>query len=508
MERMKCESKDIRSKNIELLQSIFPSCVTESVDTDGTTSKRVDMDMLRILLNGDAAEAEEKYELTWVGKKKCILEANEQIKKILRPDIKKSVNWDTTGNLYIEGDNLDALKLLQEDYAGRIKMIYIDPPYNTGNDFIYNDTFRMKSDWCSMIYPRLLLARKLLTEDGVICISIDDNEIDNLRKICYEIFGEKNLVNCFIWNCSTAGGIRPKFASKTHEYIVVFAKNKEALPTIYAPLSQAAIKLYNRQDEKGIYRDKDFVFKNKSANANQKYEIVCPDGECVHPKEGYIYRFIKSRYEKALEEGCVTFKQTTTGPLVNSSGEQAHWNIYIKKYLGDATGAPSTLIPKEMMSIYNVGTRCVQELFDGVRVFENVKPVDVITYFIDMFGGENSYIMDFFSGSATTAHAVLQNNVEKKKSNRFILVQLPEETSEKSDAYKAGYQNICEIGEERIRRAARQIRSANGDAAYDDGFRVFHIEESDPKATVTGQGHKSIVTKTSAGKAGPEKAMK
>lgn len=403
-------------------------------------------------------------------------------------------------NLYIEGDNLEVLKLLQETYLGKVKMIYIDPPYNTGSDFVYNDDFsvecgewrvksgdydesgnrmvtntesngRFHTDWLNMIYPRLRLAKDFLADDGVIVISIDDNEIENMRKCCDEIFGEDNLVNCFIWNCSTAGGIRPKFASKTHEYILVYGKNKNALDMIYAPLSSDAIKMYTQEDNKGRYRDKDFVFKNKSTNINQKYGIVCPDGEMVYPKDGYIYRFIRAKFDEALNDGIVTFKRTTTGPLVDENGNQAHWNIYIRKYLGDAMGAPSTLVPKEMMSIYNVGTQCVQDLFDGVRVFENVKPVDVIVYLVNMLSTKDGYIMDFFSGSATTAHAVMKLNAEDGGHRKFIMVQLPEKTDEKSEAYKAGYKNICEIGKERIRRAGKQILSAGGQLSM-DGVRL------------------------------------
>ena len=227
---------------------------------------------------------------------------------------------------------------------------------------------------------------------------------------------------------------------------------------IYAPLSSDAIKMYTQKDEKGLYRDKDFVFKNKSTNNNQKYGIECPDGEVVYPKDGYIYRFIRPKFDEALQENMVTFKKTNTGPLVTADGKQAHWNIYIRKYLGEAMGAPSTLIPKEMMSIYNVGTQCVQDLFDGVRVFENVKPVDVITYLVNMLSSTGDTILDFFSGSATTAHAVMQLNAEDGGHRKFIMVQLPEKTDEKSEAYKAGYKNICEIGKERIRRAGKKMK--------------------------------------------------
>lgn len=474
----------------------------------GGYCKAVNFEMLKQMLSDEVIAGDEAYEFTWVGKRNTIVEANRAIRKTLRPKMADSVDWAKTRNMYIEGDNLDVLKLLQESYFNSVRIIYIDPPYNTGSDFIYLDEFktdedeyeedlgifdeygnrmfknldtngRYHSDWCSMIYARLMLARNLLTADGVIFISIDDNEQENMKKICDEIFGEKNFVNCFIWNCSTAGGIRPKFASKTHEYIYCYAKDKAQVSTFFAPLSGDAIKMYNQKDENGqLYRDKDFVFKNKSTNVNQKYEIECPDGEKVHPKNGYIYRFIRERFEEALREGLVTFKKTSTGPLVDSNGNQAHWNIYIKKYLGDAMGAPSTLVPKENMSIYNVGTQCVQDLFGGVRVFENVKPVNVIQYFVNMVAQDEDIVMDFFSGSATTAQAVMQTQVDKNIELSYILVQVPEKTDEKSEAYKAGYKNICEIGKERIRRAAKKLHEDNPDAEFDDGFRVLKLDDS------------------------------
>ena len=478
MDGMGFESVDGFQKNVERIAEIFPSCVREGKNERGETVRGIDLQALRLLL-GDSVIGDERYEFCWIGKRESLLEANRPVKKILRPVIGDSVQWDTTGNLYIEGDNLDALKLLQESYFNSVKVIYIDPPYNTGNDFVYADNFK-KSDWCSMIYSRLTVARNLLREDGAIFISIDDCEQENLKKICDEVFGEKNYVNTFIWNCSTAGGIRPRFASKTHEYIFCYGKDKSKLKSFWAPLSGDAVKMYHRRDEEGrLYRDKDFVFKNKSANEKQKYEIVCPDGERVHPKDGYIYRFVRERFDQALREGLVTFKRSANGPLENADGGQAHWNIYIKKYLGDAMGAPSTLVPKESISIYNVGTRCVQELFDGVRVFENVKPVNVIQYFINMVVEDGDTVMDFFSGSASTAHAVMQTQVDKKLELHYILVQLPEPCREKSEAYRAGYPTICEIGKERIRRAAERLRAEEGGRDRDFGFRVFRVEDAD-----------------------------
>ena len=506
MDKLKMHTSNKADENFRKLVAMFPNAVTETINENGEVVRAIDKDVLMQEISCTVVDGnEERYQFTWPDKKKSVLLANAPINKTLRPVREDetvptgadsegkpycssgSVNFDTTENLYIEGDNLEVLKLLQETYLGKIKMIYIDPPYNTGSDFVYEDDFaqstdeylansgqfdeegnrmvqntesngRFHTDWLNMIYPRLRLAKDLLSEQGVLVISIDDNEIENMRKCCDDIFGEENLVNCFIWNCSTAGGIRPKFASKTHEYILVYAKNKNAMDMIYAPLSSDAIKMYTQKDEKGLYRDKDFVFKNKSTNNNQKYGIECPDGEVVYPKGGYIYRFIRPKFDEALQENMVTFKKTNTGPLVTADGKQAHWNIYIRKYLGDAMGAPSTLIPKEMMSIYNVGTQCVQDLFDGVRVFENVKPVDVITYLVNMLSSTGDTILDFFSGSATTAHAVMQLNAEDGGHRKFIMVQLPEKTDEKSEAYKAGYKNICEIGKERIRRAGKKMK--------------------------------------------------
>ena len=532
MDKLKMQTANKADENFKKLAEMFPNAVTETIDENGEVVRAIDKDVLMQEISCKVVDGnEERYQFTWPDKKKSILLANAPINKTLRPCREESVDFDNTENLYIEGDNLEVLKLLQETYLGKIKMIYIDPPYNTGNDFVYEDDFaqstdeylansgqyddegnrlvknldsngRFHTDWLNMIYPRLRLAKDLLSEQGVLVISIDDNEIENMRKCCDEIFGEENLVNCFIWNCSTAGGIRPKFASKTHEYILVYAKNKNAMDMIYAPLSSDAIKMYTQKDEKGLYRDKDFVFKNKSTNNNQKYGIECPDGEVVYPKDGYIYRFIRPKFDEALQENMVTFKKTNTGPLVTADGKQAHWNIYIRKYLGEAMGAPSTLIPKEMMSIYNVGTQCVQDLFDGIRVFENVKPVDVVTYLVNMLSSTGDTILDFFSGSATTAHAVMQLNAEDGGHRKFIMVQLPEKTDEKSEAYKAGYKNICEIGKERIRRAGNKIleeatqetvdiakygesyevdKTMNKYKNLDVGFRVLKCDSSNMK---------------------------
>ena len=533
IEHLNKETTDGTMRNLDALYQLFPSCFTEAADAWGKMHRAVDWAKLRSLLGEYVEDGEpEKYDFTWVGKRAAQREAAAPCRKTLRPCPEESVDWDNTQNLYIEGDNLEVLKLLQNSYMGKVKMIYIDPPYNTGNDFVYHDDFyddsydehnyneegerlfsrnqvtydgklikntdsngRFHSDWCSMIYARLMVARSLLTEDGVILISIDDCEDANMQNLCNEVFGEANKLTTLVWNCSTAGGIRPKHASKTHEYVFVYAKNIEQVPVLWAPLSGDAQKMYNEKDEKGLFRCKEFVFKNASTNVNQKYEIICPDGEVVKPKEGYIYRFVPETFEEAKKNNLVVFRKTSnSSTLVNRNGESAKWNIFIKKYFGDGLGCPSTTLPKDLISMYNKGTQDVQTLFDNQRVFENVKPVTLVRYLLQVFSNKESLNIDFFSGSATTAHAVMQLNAEDGGNRKFIMVQLPEETPEDSEAYKAGYKNICEIGKERIRRAGKKIKeelrakqgnlfSPKGEpeGAFDIGFRVLKCDESNYK---------------------------
>ncbi len=483
-------SLDVAETDKERLKAVFPQCFVEG---------KLDIDKLLSLCGEYIDNDFEKYKFEWKGKSECLRIAGKRSTGTLRPCPEESVDFENTNNLYIEGDNLEVLKLLQTAYYRKVKMIYIDPPYNTGNDFVYEDNFkdplakykeitsqttksnpetmgRYHTNWLNMMYPRLRLAANLLRDDGVIFISIDDNEITNLRRVCDEVFGEENFIAQFAWNCATAGGIRPKFVSKTHEYILTYAKQKEILSQFNAPLSPDAVKQYNKTDEKGTYREKDFLFKNPSNNINQKYGITCPDGEVIYPKDGYIYRFVRETFDKALKDNTVVFKKTQTGPVCLKDGSQANWNIYIKKYLGEGTGCPSSLLPKDLISIYNVGTQCVQNLFDGKRVFENVKPVDLINYFLQIITRGDDIILDFFSGSATTAHAVMQLNAEDGGKRQFIMVQLPELTDEKSETFKAGYKNICEIGKERIRRAGCKIKEQN--ANVDVGFKVLKLDTS------------------------------
>ena len=515
MEKLKMQSHDVIGSNTQKIAQLFPNCVTERLGKDGKPELAIDFEKLQAELSNEIiTEGEERYQFTWPDKRAAVRLANTPTTMTLRPCREESVDFDNTQNLYIEGDNLDVLKVLRETYLGKVKMIYIDPPYNTGNDFVYYDEFdvnknieeerngfwdedgnqtlsnferntaangRFHTDWLNMIYPRLKVARDLLMEDGVILISIDDCEQEHIKAICDEIYGSRNRISTFVWNCSTAGGIRPKHVSKTHEYIFVYAKNIDNIPILWAPLSEGAQKMYNEKDEKGIFRSKEFVFKNSSTNENQKYWITCPDGTKVKPRAGYIYRFVPETFEEAKTNNLVLFKKTTSSSsLVDENGLPAKWNIFIKKYFGDGLGCPSSLLPKDIISMYNKGTQDVQDLFDGNRVFENVKPESLVYYFTRVFTAKEDICLDFFSGSATTAHAVMKLNAEDGGNRKFIMVQLPEKTDEKSEAYKAGYKNICEIGKERIRRAAKKIKEEAGLSAQnlDIGFRVLKLDTS------------------------------
>ena len=515
MEKLKMQSHDVIGSNTQKIAQLFPNCVTERLGKDGKPELAIDFEKLQAELSNEIiTEGEERYQFTWPDKRAAVRLANTPTTMTLRPCREESVDFDNTQNLYIEGDNLDVLKVLRETYLGKVKMIYIDPPYNTGNDFVYNDDFgkdkgtfeetsglfdedgnqtidpmqrntesngRFHTDWLNMIYPRLKVARDLLMDDGVILISIDDCEQEHIKAICDEIYGSRNRISTFVWNCSTAGGIRPKHVSKTHEYIFVYAKNIDNIPILWAPLSEGAQKMYNEKDEKGIFRSKEFVFKNSSTNENQKYWITCPDGTKVKPRAGYIYRFVPETFEEAKTNNLVLFKKTiSSSSLVDENGLPAKWNIFIKKYFGDGLGCPSSLLPKDIISMYNKGTQDVQDLFDGNRVFENVKPESLVYYFTRVFAAKEDICLDFFSGSATTAHAVMKLNAEDGGNRKFIMVQLPEKTDEKSEAYKAGYKNICEIGKERIRRAGKKVKEEAGLSAQnlDTGFRVLKLDTS------------------------------
>jgi adenine-specific DNA-methyltransferase len=462
------------------------------------------------LQENNVIESRDGYKLGFVGKDYARLQTSRKTETMIAPDIKHNSQPENKNseNIFITGDNLETLRHLQNAYSGKIKMIYIDPPYNTGKEFVYNDTFefndeklksalgynddeikRLKliqgksshSAWLTFMYPRLKLAQKLLTDDGVIFVSIDDNEQANLKLLMDEILGEVNFVANFIWNSSTGGGIRAKYVNISHQHILMYAKSIFNLDTLYAPLSDEAISQYRDKNEKGIYRDKDFAWKNTSNNPNQRYEIVTPDGEIIIPKRGYLLRFIRERFEQELVQGNVTFKRTTTSPFVRQDGSQANWNIYIKKYLGDSQGAPVSVLPRSLVGLNNDGTNDIQTIF-GERIFDFPKSVRLMNYLLKIGTETDSLILDFFAGSGTTAHAVMQLNAEDGGNRKFIMVQIDEPTNENSEARKAGFSTIDEISRERIKRASQKIKSEKGLALsenFDGGFKHFRLVSPD-----------------------------
>jgi adenine-specific DNA-methyltransferase len=468
------------------------------------------------MLSRDVVEGDEAYEFTWVGKKAAIVEANKPIRKTLRPCPEESRDWDTTENLYIEGDNLEVLKLLQESYLGKVKMIYIDPPYNTGSDFIYRDDFalssgeyqeqigvfdeetgdrlfkntdsngRFHSDWCSMIYSRLMLARNLLTDDGAIFISIDDNELDNLKKICDEVFGGANFVTNFVWQ-STAGSNTGTDIVTITESIVVYTKNRNACLFDGMLADEKSYSLSDEYEaERGKYAldklDRRRVGSHYSEALN--YPITMPDGTQRYPgggaeksTEGWNYLWSKTKVEWGLAQGFIEFKQTN-----------GVWNVYNKRYSKiDNEGNPvertipfRNLITSDQFNTAQ-GTAEIRALF-GCRPFDFPKPSALIKHLMTTIvrKDKNAIVMDFFSGSASTANAVLQLNSEDNGKRRFILVQVPETTEEDSEANAMGYQTICDIGKERIRRAGDKIKTDSPLTTQnlDTGFRVFKLDES------------------------------
>lgn len=532
MDKLKMETPDMAAENVEKIAALFPSAVTEMRGEDGSIKKGIDFEMLKQLLSPDVVEeGDERYEFTWVGKKQAMAEAARPTTKTLRPVKEDSRNWDTTENLYIEGDNLEVLKILQESYLGKVKMIYIDPPYNTGHDFIYRDNFgisreewseksgelsedgnrlfensegnaRFHSDWCSMMFSRILVARNMLSEDGVIFISIGQTEQNNLSQMCDEIFGEINKVGT-ISRVMKSGGNKGQYFSPNIEYILVYCKSLSHLGCFREPISSELIsKVYNQMENCGPKAGQKFRIMGLyqaglDARPNQRYWIQCPDGsyaiprgktfpsnvtQCakVLPSDGDgVWRWSDTRFTSELKNGNVLFKETTTSSLINEHGQQSKWNIYTKIWLDDRMEAgrvPVDLITKWENRVSSAELKALNIPFGFA------KPVELIKYLIGIVDeNRNSTILDFFSGSATTAHAVMQLNAEDGGHRKFIMVQLPEPCDEKSEAFKAGYKNICEIGKERIRRAGDKIKAEHPDADLDIGFRVFRVDESNMK---------------------------
>ncbi|MBD5158205.1 MAG: site-specific DNA-methyltransferase [Butyrivibrio sp.] len=521
MDKMRMETLDLTQANIEKLATLFPACVTEAQGEDGQLKKAVNFELLRQMLSDVVLEGDEAYEFTWVGKKAAIVEANRPIRKTLRPCPEESVNWDTTENLYIEGDNLEVLKLLQESYLGKVKMIYIDPPYNTGKDvFVYFDQFDMEqadfdtgmsrydedgnlnfaqnpensarfhSAWCSMIYPCLLLARNLLCQNGVIFISIDNHEVDNMLKICDEIFGIANRIACIVNVNNPKGRSDEKNIATAHEYIAVYQK-QEAVLSGFAP-EENVLRRYNKIDENGNrYRHIDlrktgdsdrredrpnmFYYFYYNEQTGQFYPSHDEDGP-----EGWIKippmkdDGTEGRWRVGIETAVE--RQAILEPVYMSVKKR--WTVMERDYLSDELRVKATTAwtYKDLNS--ERGTEQFVALGFDKEVFPRPKPLGTIMRPLELATQEDDIILDFFSGSATTAHAVMQLNAEDGGHRKFIMVQLPEPCDEKSEAYKAGYPNICEIGKERIRRAAKKIAEENPDKSFDGGFRVFKLDDT------------------------------
>lgn len=517
MNKMKFETPDLTSENIEKIAALFPNCITEMPDEERSTPEKkvykraVNFELLKQMLSPDVVDGDEAYEFTWVGKKAAIVEANKPIRKTLRPCVAESKNWDTTENLYIEGDNLEVLKLLQESYLGKVKMIYIDPPYNTGNDFIYADDFKMESeewkvesgewseegdrlfkntdtngrfhsDWCSMIYSRLLLARNLLTDDGVIFISIDDNEQENLKKICDEVFGGQNFVAQLVWERAFSPKNDARFISNSHDYVLMYAKNITQFVIGRLPRTEEANARYSNPDNdpRGVWMSSDISV--KTYNAECDYPITAPSGRVIEPPAGRCWRLSKKAFLERLQDNRIWF-----GPDGNGVPR-------IKRFLTDLKHegmAPTSIMFFKDVGHSQEGAQEVSKLLDG-GFFSGPKPQRLMQRLLTLANLKtDSVVLDFFSGSASTAHAVLSKNAEDGGHRKFIMVQLPEKCDEASEAYKAGYKNICEIGKERIRRAGEKIlkeQLANNNSTLnspnsklDIGFRVLKLDSTNMK---------------------------
>ena len=530
MDKLSMESPDLTAQNIDRIAALFPNCITEMLDEEHSTPEKkvykraVNFELLKQMLSPDVVDGDEAYEFTWVGKKAAIVEANKPIRKTLRPVLKDetiptgadsegkpycssgSKDWDTTENLYIEGDNLEVLKLLQESYLGKVKMIYIDPPYNTGNDFIYADDFmrsqeeeneqmgmydedenrlfkntdtngRFHSDWCSMIYSRLMLARNLLTEDGVIFISIDDNEQENLKKCCDEVFGARNFIAQIAWEkVHTRKNSAINFSS-SHEYILCYAKVRRNYSGDTVGFKRNLLPRDNTDaysnpdnDPKGPWKTDPITAHNYYA---ADYTITKPNGVVIKRPQDRYWAYSEDTMKRMIAENAIVWGEGNSMPLA-------------KRYLCDVQDGlvPVTLFSREFAGDSSQAKKQIDSLFEECKgVFDYTKPVKLITRLLQIGSNPEDIILDFFSGSATTAHAVMQLNAEDGGHRKFIMVQLPEPCDEASEAYKAGYKNICEIGKERIRRAGDKIKSESPMTTQDldIGFRVLKLDNTNMK---------------------------
>ena len=532
MEKLNMQTTNIVDENIKRIGELFPNCLTERLNDKGKPEVAIDFDQLRQELSKNIVEgAEERYQFTWPDKRNAIRLANAPTTDTLRPCREESVDFDNTQNLYIEGDNLQVLKLLRENYLGKVKMIYIDPPYNTGNDFVYNDDFsqsagvyrhnsgqedeegnrlfantesngRFHTDWLNMMYPRLKVAKDLLSEDGVIFISIGQDEVENVIRLGNEIYGKNNQLGIISRQMKSGGGSQGKYFAHNIDYIVIYARKYDSARYFRGEMSEELVtKVYNQIETSGLrkgehYRSMGLYQSSLGVRPSLRYYIKCPDGHFVIPPgetfpidivEGKtvspvstdgVWRWSYELFKTEFEKGNIEFKKTNNGVLMDENRQPSSWNIYTKIWLNDRKDEGT--IPNDLITKFE-NRHSSKELSSLSIPFDFAKPVGLIRYLITIMNQEKDIIvLDFFSGSATTAHAVMQLNAEDGGKRKFIMVQLPEATDEKSEAYKAGYKNICEIGKERIRRAGKKIKEESPLTTQDldTGFRVLKLDSS------------------------------
>ncbi len=493
IERIPSQSMDIEKADLEKFRAVFPQCFSEG---------KLDISKLLALFGEYDDNDFEKYKFEWKGKSECYRIAGKRSTGTLRPCPEESVNFDTTNNIYIEGDNLEVLKLLQSSYYNKVKMIYIDPPYNTGNDFVYEDDFkdpmakykevtqqttksnpetmgRFHTNWLNMMYPRLRLAANLLRDDGVIFISIDENEVTNLKKICNEVFGEENYIGSFIWRKKDGGGQAKEYFVIEHEFIVVYRKSQQLV--WYDKEEARDVAQYNKSDERGNFKITKLAKWGNTARREDRpsmyFSLIAPDGTEAFP-------IAPDGNDGRWRVGRERMNELLQNDLVHWEMKEGKWIPYEKEYF-----ANQVKVLKQRSILYDIantgdGSNVLTGLFSTKDMFENPKPIELVKVFLEATTKDNDIILDFFSGSATTAHAVMQLNAEDGGNRQFILVQLPELCDEKSEAYKAGYKNICDIGKERIRRAGKKLTENNGQLAFEEkkpldiGFKVFKLDTS------------------------------
>ena len=493
IERVSSQSMDIEKADLEKLRAVFPQCFSEG---------KLDISKLLALFGQYDDNDFEKYKFEWKGKSECYRIAGKRSTGTLRPCIEESVNFDTTNNIYIEGDNLEVLKLLQSSYYNKVKMIYIDPPYNTGNDFVYEDDFkdpmakykevtqqttksnpetmgRFHTNWLNMMYPRLRLAANLLRDDGVIFISIDENEVTNLKKVCNEVFGEENYIGSFIWRKKDGGGQAKEYFVIEHEFIVVYRKSQQLV--WYDKEEARDVAQYNKSDERGNFKITKLAKWGNTARREDRpsmyFSLIAPDGTEAFP-------IAPDGNDGRWRVGRERMNELLQNDLVHWEMKEGKWIPYEKEYF-----ANQVKVLKQRSILYDIantgdGSNVLTGLFSTKDMFENPKPIELVKVFLEATTKDNDIILDFFSGSATTAHAVMQLNAEDNGNRQFIMVQLPELCDEKSEAYKAGYKNICEIGKERIRRAGKKLTENNDQLELEEkqpldiGFKVFKLDTS------------------------------